>query len=59
MKKFVSMNGKIVKKRIQNVFDLKLEGYDVVVNCTGLGAQELLSDKLMTAVRGQVSRVNS
>ena len=31
--------------------------FDVIVNCTGIGARELTSDNDVTPIRGQVSRV--
>jgi len=33
------------------------EGYNAVVNCTGLGARELVGDTSLQPVRGQVLRV--
>ena len=57
MKKFQSQGGKIKKRKLQTLEELKKENYDIVVNCSGLGARELVQDCLVTPVRGQVSRV--
>ena len=34
-------------------------GYDLVINCTGMGAQKLCHDSNMSPVRGQVLRVKA
>lgn len=33
------------------------EDFDIVVNCTGLGAKQLTGDFLLTPVRGQAMKV--
>jgi len=35
------------------------EGWDVVVNCSGLGAQQLLPDPHCYPIRGQIMRVKA
>ena len=42
---------------LYNVVLQFVDKYDVVVNCAGLGNYELLNDKKMYPVRGQVLRV--
>ncbi|ALC38494.1 CG11236 [Drosophila busckii] len=60
MKRFVKRGGLILKRRIQDLEQFVAESsYDVVVNCTGLGSQQLLSDEQCYAVRGQVTRVKA
>ncbi|KAK5640369.1 hypothetical protein RI129_011180 [Pyrocoelia pectoralis] len=54
-KQFVHNGGRIVLKKI-NDFE-ELSHYDLVVNCTGLGAPLLTGDTKMTPIRGTVSRV--
>lgn len=44
-------------RRVESVEELA--GYDVVVNCTGLGARKLWGDEEMYPVRGQVMRVRA
>ena len=58
MKKFEKMNGKILKRKIMDLKELHREGFNVVVNCTGIGSKTLASDNAIIPVRGQVSRVN-
>lgn len=57
MKTFKSQSGKIVRRKINTLDELKREKYNVIVNCSGLGARELAKDPQVTPVRGQVSRV--
>ncbi|XP_043466406.1 D-aspartate oxidase [Leptopilina heterotoma] len=59
MKTFKSQSGKIVRRKINTLDELKREKYNVIVNCSGLGARELAKDPQVTPVRGQVSRVNA
>lgn len=42
---------------VRRVFDLAEVDGDAVVNCTGLGARELVGDPALVAVRGQVVRL--
>lgn len=46
---------------IQKINDLKELGeeFDIVVNCTGVGANQLVPDPLVQPKRGQVMRVRS
>ena len=37
----------------------EIVGYDVIINCTGLGAAQLLGDELMYPIRGQVLRIKA
>jgi len=57
MKKFVALGGKIEKRNIKTLHQLAEEGYDLIINCSGLGARELVADKTMTPIRGQVYKV--
>ena len=45
--------GNIVQKRIDSL-DSLLDDFDVVVNCTGLGAQELVNDSTLVPCFGQI-----
>lgn len=53
------MNVRIVKTKIKDLKKLKDQGFDIVINCTGIGSRELCSDKSLIPVRGQVIRVNN
>jgi len=57
MKKFVALGGKMEKRNIKTLHQLAEEGYDLIINCSGLGARELVADKTMTPIRGQVYKV--
>lgn len=37
----------------------ELIGYDLIINCTGLGARDLANDEHVVPVRGQVIRVRA
>lgn len=43
------------KRKIESLNEL--ENFDLIINCTGLGAKNLLNDDEMKPVRGQVTRV--
>lgn len=56
--KILKSNGvNFVQQRVNGLSDPILHGYDCVVNCTGLGAKEFLSDNEMYPIRGQVLRI--
>lgn len=57
MEKFIALGGKVEKRKIRTLDELAEEGYDLIINCSGLGARELVADKTMTPIRGQVYRV--
>lgn len=60
MKQFIQLGGKCVQRRIDNFENFINQcDYDVVINCTGLGARELLNDNLTHPIRGQVMRVKA
>ncbi len=48
----------IQRRNLQNI-DEALAEFDVVINCSGLGARELCEDQSMFPVRGQVLRVKA
>ena len=47
----------VEQRRLKSLDELR--GYDVVVNCTGLGAAELVGDHDLHPVRGQAVRVRA
>ncbi|KAK5640368.1 hypothetical protein RI129_011179 [Pyrocoelia pectoralis] len=55
--KFVENGGKIELKKISNLEELR--GYDIIVNCTGIGATALTVDTKLSPLRGQIIRVNA
>ena len=52
MEKFLESNGNIIRRKIDKITELS--SYDVVVNCSGLGANNLIGDTTVTPIRGQV-----
>ncbi|KAJ6635593.1 D-aspartate oxidase [Pseudolycoriella hygida] len=58
MRRFKSAGGKVLEKRV-NSFDDLLDQYDIIINCTGLGAKTLVNDPKLTPIRGQVARVEA
>jgi len=48
-----------VQRRLSSLAELAGEGWDVVINCTGLGSQQLLPDSHSYPIRGQIMRVKA
>ncbi|XP_043209239.1 D-aspartate oxidase-like [Amphibalanus amphitrite] len=57
MKRFRDLGGKVIKSRVKTLDELP--GYDIIVNCTGIGARELVGDEKVMPVRGQVIKVHA
>ncbi|KAL2712211.1 D-aspartate oxidase [Vespula squamosa] len=57
--KFIALGGKLKRRTIRDLGELIDDGYEIVINCSGLGARELVNDDTVTAVRGQISRVKA
>ncbi|GMS83908.1 hypothetical protein PENTCL1PPCAC_6083, partial [Pristionchus entomophagus] len=53
--KFLANGGKFVQRELQKMEDLN-EEFDVVINCSGLGARKLVGDEKLIPSRGQVVR---
>lgn len=58
-RQFESVGGKMEIRKIEDLDALFKEGYEVVVNCTGLYSKQLADDPKMVAIRGQVTRVTA
>jgi len=56
MRRFAKAGGRVVERKLASL-DEALAAAPRVVNCVGLGARELVGDKLMRPIRGQVLRV--
>ncbi|XP_077862779.1 D-aspartate oxidase-like [Saccoglossus kowalevskii] len=56
--RFHRNGGKTIKRKL-NTLDELAGKYDVIVNCSGLGAYSLVDDKTMYPVRGQLLRVDA
>jgi len=54
VRRFETLRGQIVRTRVENLADLFDRGYQIVVNCSGLGARALAHDEAVVPMRGQV-----
>ena len=52
-------NGGQIEQRMVRSLDQVTEACSVVINCTGLGARDLIGDHLLTPIRGQIVRVRN
>ncbi|XP_070571792.1 D-aspartate oxidase-like [Ptychodera flava] len=58
MDRFKRNGGKVVEKKVERMGELNGH-YDVIVNCTGIGAKQLVGDTSMQPGRGQAIRVSA
>ncbi|CAH1169768.1 unnamed protein product [Phaedon cochleariae] len=58
MKKFLSNGGKVIQRKISSLAELS-ENFDIIVNCTGLGAKGLCNDHILVPLRGQVIKIEA
>ncbi|CAN7999854.1 unnamed protein product [Ixodes hexagonus] len=58
MQRFQRRGGHFIERRVNRLEELALD-YDVVINCTGLGASTICPDASVHPVRGQTIRVNA
>ncbi|XP_066590478.1 D-aspartate oxidase [Prorops nasuta] len=58
-KKLLKMKCLFVERKINSLEELANEGFQLIINCTGLGAKELVHDKTVVPIRGQVFRVQA
>ncbi|XP_050514531.1 D-aspartate oxidase isoform X2 [Diabrotica virgifera virgifera] len=56
-KQFTENGGKIVIQAVKKLQELK--DFDVIINCAGLGAGEIVGDQEMIPIRGQVRKVEA
>ena len=54
-KQFCTNGGEIIKRTINDLSELK--DYDIIINCAGLGAKQLVNDPLLHPIGGQVVAV--
>lgn len=57
-KRFRKAGGKVERRMVGSLRDLG-RGYDIIVNCSGLGSKSLVGDKQVYPVRGQVLKVEA
>ncbi|MGH3430008.1 MAG: FAD-dependent oxidoreductase [Terriglobales bacterium] len=56
-RRFHRMGGTIALRSLRSIQEA-VDGHDIVVNCTGLGARELVGDASVVPIRGQIVRVS-
>ncbi|KAK9743500.1 FAD dependent oxidoreductase [Popillia japonica] len=58
MMQFTKSGGKLIDYKLESFGDLSSE-YDLIINCTGLGAKYLCNDHKVAPIRGQVFKVKA
>ena len=58
-KQFLEAGGTLRKRKIYALHELIDDGYDLIINCSGLGARLLAGDSTVAPIRGQVARVGN
>ncbi|KAK0182293.1 hypothetical protein PV327_000445 [Microctonus hyperodae] len=56
--KLKEMGTKVMLKKLTTLNELA-DDYDLIINCSGLGARELCNDRRVVPIRGQVERVRA
>ncbi|XP_055346089.1 LOW QUALITY PROTEIN: D-aspartate oxidase-like [Paramacrobiotus metropolitanus] len=56
---FLGNGGQLVQMKLESLAPLTSGQWDAIVNCSGLGARNLVSDHSMYPIRGQVMRVRA
>eukprot|EP01026_Neomeris_dumetosa_P052755 TRINITY_DN4685_c1_g1_i4.p1 TRINITY_DN4685_c1_g1~~TRINITY_DN4685_c1_g1_i4.p1 ORF type:complete len:333 (-),score=61.36 TRINITY_DN4685_c1_g1_i4:82-1080(-) len=59
MERLEAQGCKFQQGKLEKIDDLKEEGFDVIVNCAGIGTRQLVPDEEVYPVRGQVIRVKA
>lgn len=57
MGRFLALGGKLSRRELRYLEDILGEG-DAIVNCSGLGARDLVGDEAVYPIRGQIARVS-
>uniref|UniRef100_A0A8D2CX71 D-amino-acid oxidase n=1 Tax=Sciurus vulgaris TaxID=55149 RepID=A0A8D2CX71_SCIVU len=57
-KRVKESGGLLLTRRVENLWQLQ-PSFDIVVNCSGLGSQQLAGDSTISPVRGQVLQVQA
>lgn len=58
-KRFEQAGGRFIRRKVFKIDEFAHENYDLIINCTGLGARNLVNDNQVKPIRGQVARVSA
>lgn len=58
-KRFEKAGGRFIRRKVFKLDEFAHENYDLIINCTGLGARNLMNDTQVKPIRGQVARVSA
>lgn len=58
LQQFLANKGVVVAKHLESLDEIASD-YDVIINCTGLGAKQLIGDQLVHPIRGHIFRVRA
>ncbi|XP_029900288.1 D-aspartate oxidase-like [Myripristis murdjan] len=56
-KRFKKAGGRVEQRKVNSLQELS--GYDIIVNCSGLGSKTLVGDTQMHPIRGQILKVQA
>ena len=59
MNNFQKNGGKVLQQKISNLAELASGPYDIIINCSGLGASTLVSDKELYPISGELVSVHA
>lgn len=59
LERFMQLGGQVVQRKINSLQELCENGYDIIINCTGMGSKTLVDDEQVYPVRGQVLNVEA
>jgi hypothetical protein len=49
----------LVKRKLSSLDEVSLENFDIVINCSGVGAKNLVKDDAVKPISGHVLRVEA
>ncbi|CAG5059088.1 unnamed protein product [Parnassius apollo] len=57
--RYKRLKGKVVNAKLASLSDPILHNFQVVINCTGLSARDIVPDNRVFSIRGQIARVKA
>jgi len=58
MNRFTARGGHVITRKVHTLSEL-YDSYDLIVNCTGIGAREVVNDNQVHSLKGQLIRVEA